>query len=137
MRVLLDTNVLSEPMRQSPHPGVMAQLQSAEHVLHTASTVIHELSYGIARLPAGRRQQRFKAYLETLLESGLVILPYDSKAALWHGEQRARLEAAGQTSSFADGQVAAIAASHHLVLITRNTKDCAGFEGLAVQNWFS
>lgn len=107
----------------------MAQVQSAEHVLHTASTVIHELSYGIARLPAGRRQQRLKGYLETLLESGLVVLPYDSKAALWHGEQRARLEAAAQTTSFA--------ASQQLVLITRHTKDSAGFEGLAVQNWFS
>jgi hypothetical protein len=36
----------------------MAQLESEEHVLHTASVVIHELSYGIHRLPSGRKQQR-------------------------------------------------------------------------------
>lgn len=79
MNVLLDTNVLSEPLRELPDPAVMAQLESEEHVLHTASVVIHELSYGIHRLPSGRKQQRLNSYLQGLLTSGLTLLPYDAR----------------------------------------------------------
>jgi tRNA(fMet)-specific endonuclease VapC len=137
VRALLDTNVLSEPLREHPHPGVMEQLQRAAHQLHTASVVIHELAYGLERLPSGRKRQRVAAYLDGLLASGLAVLPYDSKAALWHGEQRARLEAEGRRPPFADGQIAAIAATNDLVLITRNLRDFTDFQGLQLHNWFS
>lgn len=137
MRVLLDTNVLSEPLRERPDPAVMAQLEHGAHVLHTASVVLHELSYGIHRLAPGRKQNRLNSYLQALLASGLTVLPYDRDAALWHGAQRARLEASGHCPAFADGQIAAIAATHALVLVTRNTADFAAFEGLEVCNWFS
>ena len=137
MNVLLDTNVLSEPLRELPDPAVMAQLESEEHVLHTASVVIHELSYVIHRLPSGRKQQRLNSYLQGLLTSGLSVLPYDGKAALWHGEQRAKLEARGLRPPLADGQIAAIAATQALVVVTRNTADFEAFEGLDVLNWFA
>lgn len=137
MRVLLDTNVLSEPLRERPDPAVMAQLEHGAHVLHTASVVVHELSYGIHRCPAGRRQERLNSYLQALLTSGLTVLPYDRAAALWHGSQRARLEARGKRPPFADGQIAAIAATHDLVLVTRNSADFHCFEGLEVRNWFT
>jgi tRNA(fMet)-specific endonuclease VapC len=137
VRVLLDTNVLSEPLRERPDPAVMAQLEHGAHALYTASVVLHELSYGIHRLAAGRRQERLNSYLQALLASGLTVLPYDRDAALWHGAQRAHLEARGQRPPFADGQIAAIAATQKLVLVTRNTADFATFEGLEVRNWFS
>lgn len=137
MNVLLDTNVLSEPLRELPDPAVMAQLESEEHVLHTASVVTHELSYGIHRLPAGRKHQRLNSYLQGLLTSGLTVLPYDGKAAVWHGEQHARLDARGLRPPFADGQIAAISATQALVVVTRNTADFEAFEGLDVLNWFS
>lgn len=72
-----------------------------------------------------------------MLTSGLTVLPYDGKAALWHGEQRAKLEARGLRPPFADGQIAAIAATQALVVVTRNTTDFEAFEGLDVLNWFS
>ena len=115
----------------------MTQLEHGAHVLHTASVVLHELSYGIHRLPPGRRQDRLNNYLQALLASGLTVLPYDREAALWHGAQRARLEAKGQCPPFADGQIAAIAATQALVLVTRNTADFAAFEDLEVRHWFS
>jgi len=134
--VLLDTNLLSEPLRERPDPAVMAQLEHGGHLLHTASVVVHELSYGIHRLPAGRRQERFNTYLQALFAGGLTVLPYDRDAALWHGSQRAQLEAKGLCRPFVDGQIAAIAATQSLVLVTRNTADFAGFEGLELRNWF-
>ena len=71
--------------------------------------VIHELSFGIQRLVDGRRKERFRSYLQNLLSSGLPVLHYDNAAALWHGEQRARLEARGLRPGFADGQIATTA----------------------------
>ncbi len=85
----------------------------------------------------GRKQQRLNSYLQGLLTSGLTVLPYDGKAALWHGEQRARLEARGLRPPFADGQIAAIAATQALVVVTRNAADFEAFEGFDVLNWFS
>jgi tRNA(fMet)-specific endonuclease VapC len=63
------------------------------------------------------------------------ILPYDEAAATWHGEERARLEALGRPAPFVDGQIAAIAHVHGLVLVTTNDKDFARFKGLPVENW--
>ena len=83
------------------------------------------------------QQQRLNSYLQVLLTSGLTVLPYDVKAALWHGEQRAKLEARGLRPPFADGQIATIAATQALVVVTRNTTDFEAFESLDVLNWFS
>lgn len=137
MMVLLDTNVLSEPLWERPDPAVMAQLERGGHALHTASMVVHKLSYGVYRCPAGRRQERLNSYLQALLTSGLTVLPYDRAAALWHGSHRARLQTRGKRPPFVDGQIAAIAATPDLVLVTRNTADFHCFEGLEVRNWFT
>lgn len=137
MRVLRDTNGLSEPLRERPDRAGMAQLEAGDHSLHTVSVVIHDLSYGLQCIPPGRRQQRLSTDPAGPLGSGLPMLPYDRKAALWHGEQRARLEAAGLRPPFADGQIAAIAATEELGLVTRNTADHGGFAGLKGGNWFS
>ena len=136
MNVLLDTNVLSEPMRQQPDAAVMAQLEEGGHRLHTASVVIHELRYGVQRLPKGRRRARLDSYVQTVLASGLTVLAYDTTAALWHGDQRARLETRGLKPPFADGQIAEIAATQGLVLVTRNISDFEEFDGLQLLNWF-
>lgn len=136
MNVLLDTNVLSEPMRQQPDAAVMAQLEEGGHRLYTASVVLHELRYGVQRLPKGRKRERLESYVQSLLTSGLTVLAYDTSAALWHGDQRASLEAQGVKPPFADGQIAAIAATQGLVLVTRNISDFEVFDGVELLNWF-
>jgi tRNA(fMet)-specific endonuclease VapC len=105
--------------------------------LHSASVVIHELAYGVQRLPAARKRQRLAGYLDALLKSGLQVLPYDCRAALWHGQQRAQLEAEGRRAAFADGQIAALAATNDLVMVTSNISDFADFKGLQLLDWSS
>ncbi len=124
-------------MRQQPDAAVMAQIEAGGHQLHTASVVIHELRYGVQRLPKGPRRQRLDQYLQAVLASVLTVLPYDTTVALWHGDQRASLEARGVKPPFADGQIAAIAATQGLVLVTRNTNDFELFDGVQLLNWFS
>lgn len=63
------------------------------------------------------------------------ILDYDPAAAEWHARERVRLTVRGQTPTFADGQIAAIAAVHNLTLVTFNVDDFNRFEGLRVESW--
>jgi len=64
------------------------------------------------------------------------ILSYDPLAAQWHDEERARLSKVGKTPAFADGQIASIAYSNNLVLVTNNVSDFQFFDGLKIENWF-
>ncbi len=63
------------------------------------------------------------------------ILPYDEGAASWHGHERARLEGLGRPVPYVDGQIAAIARTNKLVLVTVNSRDFARFSDLKVTNW--
>ena len=104
--------------------------------LAVASVVWHELHFGVERLPASRRRDYLASYLESVVRPTCEVLPYDAPAARWHARERSRLEAEGRTPSFADGQIAAIAAVNGCVLVTRNVADFSAYEGLAVENWF-
>lgn len=135
-RYLLDTNVLSEPLRPVPSPQVMGRLEEHSGTLATSAVVWSELVYGARRMPEGRRRDVVHAYLETLASSDLLVLAYDLEAAQWHGVERARLQTLGRTPPFADGQIAATAWRHEIVLVTRNRRDFSGFSGIELENWF-
>jgi tRNA(fMet)-specific endonuclease VapC len=62
-------------------------------------------------------------------------LSYDDVAAEWHGRERARLEESGRTPPFVDGQIAAIAHTQSLTLVTANTKDFERFADLETADW--
>ena len=83
----------------------------------------------LQRLADGRRKERFRSYLQNLLSSGLPVLPYDHAAALWHGEQCARLEARGLRPGFADGQIASIAATQGAVTLRQLNHRCGPLTG--------
>ena len=138
MTYLLDTNILSELVRPDPSPGVLARYQRDWRHCQTAAVIEHEIRYGIARHPSLSRQQALaKAYDQLLGAPGMVILPYDAPAARWHARERARLETMGLPRAFADGQIAAIAATCGLILVTRNTMDFISYSGLCTENWFA
>lgn len=135
LRYLLDTNVISEPLRPSPKKGVLAALRRHEGEIAIASVVWHELHFGVERLPEGEHRRAIARYLEEVVAPTVTILPYDRKAARWHASERARLAAAGRTPTFADAQIAAIARVHGLTLVTANARDFSLFAGLRVRDW--
>lgn len=135
MRYLLDTNVLSEPAKPHPSEELMRRLADSWEEVCTAAPVWHELLYGCRRLAPSNRRKVLEDYLERILEPSLPILPYDAAAATWHAEERSRLVRAGRTPAFVDGQIAAIASSRDLVLVTRNVSDFEGFSKLIVEDW--
>ena len=134
-RYLLDTNVLSELMRPRPSPAVVRHASEVEDRLVTAAPVVHELQYGIARLPDGARKRELDEAARTV-GAELRVLPYDESAASWHAGERARLERIHGTRPLLDGQIAAIAAVNGCALVTRNVKDFEGYAGLVVEDWF-
>ena len=136
-RYLLDTNTVSEPARKKPDSEVLARLETHAGETAIASVVWHELVYGLERMPAGRRRDYVAHYLLDVVRPALPVVPFDTAAAEWLARERARLEAQGTPRPALDGMIAATAATRGLILVTRNTDDVAGYDGLHVENWFS
>jgi len=136
LKYLLDTNILSEPVRQQPNDKVMQRFLEYDGQYVTAAIVWHELQYGCALLPDSKRKSQLQTYLLTLQNSGLIILPYDQVAAEWFATHRALLKKQGKMAAYADGEIAAIAAVNNLTLVTRNTDDFQGYNNLMLDNWF-
>jgi tRNA(fMet)-specific endonuclease VapC len=135
LRFLLDTNVVSEPIRPAPNRRLVDRLGRHSGTMGIAAPTWHELRFGCERLPKSRRKAQIEDYLATVVAVALPVLPYDEAATAWHARERARLLARGRMPSFVDSQVAAIASVNDLVLVTANRSDFADFEGLRLDDW--
>jgi len=135
LHYLLDTNLLSEPLRPKPNPAVIEKLRLHENEIATATIVWHELLFGCQRLPESKKRRTIETYLQTVVQPHIPILPYDLRAATWHARERTRLVQSGKTPAFADGQIAAIAYTNDLILVTNNTLDFQNFLNLKLENW--
>ena len=135
LHYLLDTNVVSEPLRPHPADGIMHRLGQHDGDIAIPSPVWHELRFGCTRPPPSRRRDAVERYIETVVLQSFPVLDYDLDAADWHARERARLVAAGKTPPFVDGQIAAIAYVNDLTLVTSNLDDFREFGELKVQSW--
>lgn len=137
LRFLLDANVLSELTRLRSDARVLARFKRYREQVCTAAPVFHELRFGVAAMADGARKTSLASFIDGLFTSGLEVLPYDVRAAVWHADERARLQKIGKPRPFVDGQIAAIAAVNELVLVTRNVSDFDLFQDLRVKDWAS
>ena len=136
MKYLLDANIISEPTKRQPDPDVTGRLQLDSIFSCTSATVWHELWHGIHLLDNGQRKHELSAYLEMLRDDGFSVVPFDLKAAEWLATERVRLKHLGLTPAKYDSEIAAVAVVNQLIVVTRNTKDFAMFEGIRLENWF-
>lgn len=133
--LLLDTNVVSESTQPEPNSNVLAFLAS-ETNCWLSSMVIHELEYGIRRMPYGRRRDQVAAVIRALIdETAHRILPIGLPEAVHAAEFRARLRRSGRTLSISDSFIAATGAVHNLALVTRNTTDFEGLDLRLINPW--
>jgi predicted nucleic acid-binding protein len=127
--IVLDTNVLSEPLRARPDRNVLAWLESVEDVAIT-SVSVGEVLTGVRLLPEGRRRRGLLAAIEaTLTTFAERVLAYDEAAARIYAELQVQRRAAGAALSVEDGMIAAMCLSTSARLATRNVRD---FDGLGL-----
>lgn len=134
---LIDTNVLSELMRENPAPQVLAWFASQNANLMKTSAITHaEILAGIALLPAGKRREAVAHAASQIFEEDFAgrCIDFGGQAVRHYALVRAQRQLAGRPIDTADAQIAAIALATHLTLITRNTKDFEGIDNLQVVN---
>ena len=128
MVLVFDTNVLSELMRPTPSAAITSWVaERATSSLHLTAVSEAELRYGLAIMPPGRRRDGLAEGLERMLRTGFAnrILPFDSAAASAYAEIAAARRAMGRPMPEADCQIAAIARSRDMAVVTRNVRDFA------------
>ena len=126
--VVVDTNVLSELMRPTPDTVIASWVgERATSSLHLTAISEAELRFGLAIMPPGRRRDGLAEGLERMLRTGFAnrVLPFDSAAASAYAEIAAARRAMGRPMPEADCQIAAIARSRDLAVVTRNVRDFA------------
>jgi len=122
--VILDTNVISEPLKPEGDPAVLNWLDLQEiDTLYLTTITVAELRFGIAALPPGNRKRRFEEAFEhrilSLFEDR--ILPFDMADTVAYARIRAKAKTSGKAIATADGFIAAIAAQHGFAVATRDT----------------
>ena len=137
LKFLLDTNILSEPLRPAPNAKILRRLERHGAELATAAIVWHELWFGCLRLPPSAKREAIERYLTEVIAPTIPVLAYDTAVADCPAVERARLAELGLTPPFADGQMAAIASVNELTLVTLNTADYARFKHLQLTDWQS
>ena len=132
--VVIDTNAVSELMRLTPAPAVMAWFSRQDSAdLYLTAVTEAELRAGAAILPADRRRDRLAAEIDAVVREDFAgrVLPFDSAAARAHAAIAASRRSVGRPILEADCQIAAIARARDAAVATR---DGADFElcGIAV-----
>jgi len=130
MRYLLDTNIVSDLLR-NPQGKVAQQIRKlGEAQICTSIIVAAELRYGAAK----KGSTRLSSQLEAVL-GALTILPFEPPADAAYGLIRARLERSGKPIGGNDLLIAAQAIALGLTVVTDNEAEFARVEGLRCENW--
>jgi toxin FitB len=129
--IILDTNVLSALMRQTPDQNVLVWLDKQPRTsVWTTSVTILEVRFGLQIMSLGKRRslliQAFEAVLEKI---GYRVAPFDAAAAQQAGDLMASRQKKGRPGELRDTMIAGIVLAHHATLATRNVMH---FEDLSV-----
>ncbi len=129
--IVLDTNVLSALMRQTPDTQVIAWLdQQPRMSIWTTSVTVLEIRFGLQIMAAGKRRSLLLEAFETLLDRmGHRIASFDAAAATMAADLMAARQRKGRPGDLRDTMIAGIVLAHHATLATRNTSH---FEDLSV-----
>jgi len=136
--ILLDTNVISEPLRREPEPGVIEWIDAqALETLYLSAITVADLRSGIALLPAGKRRTSLQESLERRvlpLFSGRV-LPFDLPCTQTYSEIIAKTQKVGLAIATADGFIAATAVANGFAIATRDTSHFEAAEVAVINPW--
>jgi predicted nucleic acid-binding protein len=134
--ILLDTNIISELMRQEPNATVIEWLdEQFSHDLYLPAIVKAEIEMGIAILNNGKRKQALLQVAELVFMSFTSrCLSFDGETATHYAKIIAFTKEQGRPMSVEDAQIGAIAVQNSALLATRNTTDFDFLENLNLIN---
>ena len=130
--IVLDTNVISEPLKPLADPALLAWLdRQQKETLYLCAPVLMEVLYSIAALPDGKRKRGMTTAVQALLANYFAdrFLAFEREAAISYAALASRASARGYSISVGDCQIAAIAAVHGFAVATR---DMAPFKAAGV-----
>ncbi|WP_312525374.1 type II toxin-antitoxin system VapC family toxin [Comamonas sp.] len=122
--ILLDTNVILEPLRHTPARQVIEWIDAQTmDTLFLSSITVAELRAGVALLPAGKRRTSLQDNLEKRVLSLFAgrVLSFDLTCTQAYATLMAKARGAGLAIATADGYIAAIAAANGFTVATRVT----------------
>ena len=131
--IILDTNVVSELMRETPEESVARWIGLQNPLqLGLTSIAIAEIQRELTRLPKGKRRSRLEINFTRFVSEAFAdrVFPFDEKAAYVYGSLASQREVKGLHADAVDMMIAAIAKSRNAGLATRNTRD---FEGCDIE----
>ncbi|WHN64726.1 type II toxin-antitoxin system VapC family toxin [Cysteiniphilum sp. QT6929] len=136
--ILVDTNVISEPLKPRPNVSVIKWLDDQLiDALYLSTISIAEIRFGIAALPSGKK----KTTLEESLESTILplftnrVLSFDQNAAKIYALSMAKARKCGITVGIADAYIAAIAKANSMTIATRDTNPFDALEVPYINPW--
>jgi len=135
--IILDTNVLSALMRQSPDRKVVAWLDRQPRTsIWTSSVSVLEIRFGLQILPVGRRRSALAHAFEQLLAAiDDRVAPFDTAAAEQAGDLMASRHKQGRPGDLRDTMIAGIVLAHHASLATRNTAHFSDLSASLINPW--
>ncbi len=130
MRYLLDTNIVSDLVR-NPRGRVTRRIREVgEAAVCTSIIVAAELRFGAAKSGSSRLGSQLDAVL-----GALEVLPFEAPGDAVYGRLRARLEQAGRPIGGNDLLIAAHAVALGLAIVTGNEREFGRVDGLVCENW--
>ena len=136
--ILLDTNVLLEPLRPAPDALVTEWIDAqALETLFLSAITVAELRAGLALLPAGKRRAGLQKSLQTQVLPLFFgrVLPFDVGCTQAYAELMAKARASGLAIASADGYLAAIAITNGLIVATRDTGPFEAAGAAVINPW--
>ena len=129
---LLDTTVLSQPIKNSPSAAVMDRWSDlGDSAVCTSAICVAELLQGLEIRQSKKYWRRYRE----LLENRFVALPFDQSVALVFGKVSAVLRSRGEPGPVVDLLIASTAIRHKLIIATLNTNHFDGIPGLHIEDW--
>lgn len=141
---LLDTNIVSELGKPNPDKNVLAHIYEKKDLCAIAATTWQELAYGINIMPESKKKKYLYNFIIDYVQATFPIINYDNHCAWIQADIRDRLKSIGKVedekTGYADTEIASIAISNQMILVTRNTKHFALIQSVDsvfyLENWF-
>ena len=134
MKYLLDTNVISELQKSNCNQNVKTFIEALHwEDVFLSSITVGELCYGVEKLPHSKKKHDLSIWLYSQLPEWFYdrIVSLDTEVFIEWGKLRAGFP---RTLPVIDSLIAASAIVNHMFLVTRNTKDFDGIEGINLIN---